>query len=261
MIFLKTDEEIELLREADLVVARTLGEVAKWIAPGVTTRKLDQVAEEYIRSQGCVPGFLGLYGYPATLCVSVNENVVHGIPGSYALEEGDIVSVDCGAITKEGFNGDSTYTFCVGEVADDVKTLLRVTKEALYAGIAKAVPGNRIGDISHAVQEYCEKRGYGVVRELTGHGVGRKLHEDPEVPNYGRKGTGALIKNRMCIAIEPMINMGTKNVVFESDGWTVRTKDRKPSAHFEHSIAIHHGKPDILSSFDYVEEVLGDRFI
>ncbi len=261
MIFLKTDEEIELLREADLVVARTLGEVAKWIAPGVTTRKLDQVAEEYIRSQGCVPGFLGLYGYPATLCVSVNENVVHGIPGSYALEEGDIVSVDCGAITKEGFNGDSTYTFCVGEVADDVKTLLRVTKEALYAGIAKAVPGNRIGDISHAVQEYCEKRGYGVIRELTGHGVGRKLHEDPEVPNYGRKGTGALIKNGMCIAIEPMINMGTKNVVFESDGWTVRTKDRKPSAHFEHSIAIHHGKPDILSSFDYVEEVLGDRFI
>ena len=261
MIFLKTDEEIELLREADLVVARTLGEVAKWIAPGVTTRKLDQVAEEYIRSQGCVPGFLGLYGHPATLCVSVNENVVHGIPGSYALEEGDIVSVDCGAITKEGFNGDSTYTFCVGEVADDVKTLLRVTKEALYAGIAKAVPGNRIGDISHAVQEYCEKRGYGVVRELTGHGVGRKLHEDPEVPNYGRKGTGALIKNGMCIAIEPMINMGTKNVVFESDGWTVRTKDRKPSAHFEHSIAIHHGKPDILSSFDYVEEVLGDRFI
>ena len=261
MIFLKTDEEIELLREADLVVARTLGEVAKWIAPGVTTRKLDQVAEEYIRSQGCVPGFLGLYGYPATLGVSVNENVVHGIPGSYALEEGDIVSVDCGAITKEGFNGDSTYTFCVGEVADDVKTLLRVTKEALYAGIAKAVPGNRIGDISHAVQEYCEKRGYGVVRELTGHGGGRKLHEDPEVPNYGRKGTGALIKNGMCIAIEPMINMGTKNVVFESDGWTVRTKDRKPSAHFEHSIAIHHGKPDILSSFDYVEEVLGDRFI
>lgn len=261
MIFLKTDEEIELLREADLVVARTLGEVAKWIAPGVTTRKLDQVAEEYIRSQGCVPGFLGLYGYPATLCVSVNENVVHGIPGSYALEEGDIVSVDCGAVTKAGFNGDSTYTFCVGEVADDVKALLRVTKEALYAGIEKAVPGNRIGDISHAIQDYCEKRGYGVVRELTGHGVGRKLHEDPEVPNYGRKGTGALIKNGMCIAIEPMINMGSKNVVFESDGWTVRTKDRKPSAHFEHSIAIHHGKADILSSFDYVKAVLGDRFI
>lgn len=261
MIFLKTDEEIELLREADLVVARTLGEVAKWIAPGVTTRKLDQVAEEYVRSQGCVPGFLGLYGYPATLCVSVNENVVHGIPGSYALEEGDIVSVDCGAVTKAGFNGDSTYTFCVGEVADDVKALLRVTKEALYAGIEKAVPGNRIGDISHAIQDYCEKRGYGVVRELTGHGVGRKLHEDPEVPNYGRKGTGALIKNGMCIAIEPMINMGSKNVVFESDGWTVRTKDRKPSAHFEHSIAIHHGKADILSSFDYVEAVLGDRFI
>lgn len=260
MIYLKTEEQIELLREANLVVARTLGEVAKWVKPGVTTRKLDQIAEEYIRSQGAVPGFLGLYGFPNTLCVSVNENVVHGIPSNYALEEGDIVSVDCGAI-KEGYNGDSTYTFCVGEVAPEVLALLKTTKESLYVGIEKAVEGNRIGDISHAIQEYCETRGYSVVRELTGHGVGKKCHEDPEVPNYGRKGTGPLIKNGLVIAIEPMINMGSKNVVFERDGWTCRTRDRKPSAHFEHTIAVHNGKPDILSSFAYVEEVLGDKSI
>jgi len=261
MIFLKTDEEIELLREANLVVARTLGLMAEWVAPGITTRRLNQLAEEYIRSQDCVPGFLGLYGFPASVCISVNENVVHGIPSGYVLKEGDIVSIDCGAVTRAGFNGDSTYTFCVGEVSDDVKQLLITTKESLYEGIKQAVPGHRIGDIGHTIQQYCEKRGYGVVREMCGHGVGRKLHEDPEVPNYGRKGTGPLIKNGMCIAIEPMINMGSKNIVIESDKWTCRTRDRKPSAHFEHSIAVHHGKPDILSSFDYVKEVLGDRFI
>ena len=260
MIYLKTDEEIELLREANLVVARTLAEVAKVIAPGVTTLKLDAVAEEYIRSQGAVPGFKGYGGFPGTLCVSVNENVVHGIPSNYALREGDIVSVDCGAV-KDGFNGDSTYTFCVGEVSEEVKNLLRTTKESLYIGIEKAVEGNRIGDIGHAVQEYCEKRGYSVVRELCGHGVGKRLHEEPDVPNYGRKGTGPLIKNGMVIAIEPMINMGSKNIVIERDGWTYRTKDRKPSAHFEHTIAVHGGKPDILSSFAYVEEVLGDKSI
>ena len=260
MIYLKTEEEIELLREANLVVARTLGEVAKLIAPGVTTLKLDTVAEEYIRSQGAIPGFKGYGGFPSTLCVSVNENVVHGFPSNYALREGDIVSVDCGAI-KDGFNGDSTYTFCVGEVSDEVMRLLKTTKESLYVGIEHAVPGNRIGDIGHAVQEYCEKRGYSVVREMCGHGVGKRLHEDPDVPNYGRKGTGPLIKNGMCIAIEPMINMGSKNIVIERDGWTTRTKDRKPSAHYEHSIAIHNGKPDILSSFKYVEEVLGDKSI
>lgn len=261
MIILKTDEEIELLREANLVVARTLGEVARWVAPGVTTRRLNQIADEFIRSQGCVPGFLGLYGFPGSVCISVNENVVHGIPSGYALEDGDIVSVDCGAVTPAGYNGDSTYTFCVGEVKEEVKQLLRTTKEALYVGIEKAVPGNRIGDIGHAIQDYCEKRGYGVVREFVGHGVGKKLHEDPEVPNYGRRGTGPLIKNGMTIAIEPMINMGSKNIFQEADGWTCRTRDRKPSAHFEHSIAVHHGKPDILSSFDFVKEVLGDRFI
>ena len=261
MIYLKTDEEIELLREANLVVARTLGEVAKWVEPGVTTRRLNQIAEEYIRSQECVPGFLGLYGYPASVCISVNEVVVHGIPSGYTLQDGDIVSVDCGAVTKAGFNGDSTYTFCVGEVSEEVKQLLRTTKESLYVGIEQAVPGNRIGDIGHAIQEYCEKRGYSVVREMCGHGVGRKLHEDPEVPNYGRRGTGALIRNGMTIAIEPMINMGGKKIVVERDGWTTRTKDRKPSAHFKHSIAVHHGKPDVLSSFECVQEALGDRFI
>ena len=260
MIYLKTDEEIELLRQANLIVARTLAEVAKLIAPGVTTLKLDTVAEEYIRSQGAVPGFKGYAGFPSTLCVSVNENVVHGFPSNYVLREGDIVSVDCGAV-KDGFNGDSTYTFAVGEVAEDVMRLLKTTKESLYVGIEHAVPGNRIGDIGHAIQDYCEKRGYSVVREFCGHGVGRRLHEEPDVPNYGRRGTGPLIKNGMCIAIEPMINMGSKNVVVERDGWTTRTKDRKPSAHYEHSIAIHHGKPDILSSFAYVEEVLGEKSI
>ena len=261
MIYLKTDEEIELLREANLVVARTLGEMAKWVAPGITTRRLDQLAEEYIHSQGCKPGFKGLYGYPSTLCISVNEVVVHGIPSSYVLEDGDIVSIDCGAVTPAGYNGDSTYTFAVGEVSEEVMQLLRTTKESLYVGIEQAVPGKRIGDIGNAIQTYCERRGYSVVREMTGHGVGRKLHEDPEVPNYGRRGTGPLIKNGMTIAIEPMINMGSKNIVQERDGWTCRTRDRKPSAHYEHSIAIHHGRPDILSSFDYVQEVLGDRFI
>ena len=261
MIYLKTDEEIEMLRKANLVVAGTLAEVAKWVAPGVTTRRLDQIAEEYIRSQGCTPGFKGLYGFPATLCTSVNEVVVHGIPSNYVLEDGDIVSCDCGAVTPEGFNGDSTYTFCVGEVSEEVKQLLRTTKESLYVGIEHAVPGKRIGDIGNAIQQYCERRNYSVVREMTGHGVGRKLHEDPEVPNYGRRGTGPLLRNGMTIAIEPMINMGSKNIITERDGWTTRTRDRKPSAHFEHSIAIHHDKADILSSFEGIKEVLGDRFI
>lgn len=261
MIFLKTEEEIELLREADLVVARTLGELAKWVAPGITTRRLDQIADEFIRDNGCVPGFLGLYGYPASVCISVNEVVVHGIPSGYVLNDGDIVSIDCGAVTSAGFNGDSAYTFPVGDVAPETLALMRATKESLYEGIEAARPGNRIGDIGHTIQSYVEHRGYSVVREMVGHGVGKKLHEDPEVPNYGRRGTGPLIKNGMCIAIEPMINLGSKNIVIERDGWTTRTKDRKPSAHYEHSVAVHHGKADILSSFDYIKEVLGDRFI
>lgn len=260
MIFLKTDEEIELMRESNRLVGMTLGEVAKHIKPGVTTLHLNKIAEEFIRSHGAIPSFLGYNGFPFSLCISVNENVVHGFPSDYEMREGDVISVDCGT-EKNGFCGDSAYTFCVGEVADDVKALLRTTKEALYLGIEKAVEGNRVGDIGEAVQTYCEKHRYSVVRELVGHGIGRKMHESPEVPNYGRRGTGPLLKKGMCIAIEPMINMGSKNVVFESDGWTVRTKDRKPSAHFEHTVAIRQGKADILSTFEFVEAVLGDNVI
>lgn len=260
MIFLKTDEEIELMRIANRLVGMTLGEVAKHIKPGVTTLHLNKIAEEFIRSHGAIPSFLGYNGFPASLCISVNENVVHGFPSEYVMKEGDVVSVDCGTEIN-GFCGDSAYTFCVGEVAEDVKTLLRTTKESLYKGIEKAIEGNRVGDIGDAVQTYCEKRGYTVVRELVGHGIGRKMHESPEVPNYGKRGTGPLLKKGMCIAIEPMINMGSKNVVFEKDGWTVRTKDRKPSAHFEHTVAIRQGKADILSTFEFVESVLGDKAV
>lgn len=260
MIFLKTDEEIELMRESNRLVGMTLGEVAKHIKPGVTTLHLNNIAEEFIRGHGAIPSFLGYNGFPYSLCISVNENVVHGFPSEYILKNGDIISVDCGT-EKNGFCGDSAYTFCVGEVAEDVKKLLRTTKESLYEGIAKAVEGNRIGDIGEAVQMYCEKKGFSVVRELVGHGIGRKMHESPEVPNYGRRGTGPQLKRGMCIAIEPMINQGSKNVVFESDGWTVRTKDRKMSAHFEHTVAIREGKADILSTFEFVEAVLGNNGI
>lgn len=260
MIFLKTDEEIELMRESNRLVGMTLGEVAKHIKPGVTTLHLNSIAEEFIRSHGAIPSFLGYNGFPYSLCISVNENVVHGFPSEYILKDGDIISVDCGT-EKNGFCGDSAYTFCVGEVAEDVKKLLKTTKESLYEGISKAVEGHRIGDVSEAVQTYCEKRGFSVVRELVGHGIGRKMHEAPEVPNYGRRGTGPLLKKGMCIAIEPMINQGSKNVVFESDGWTVRTKDRKMSAHFEHTVAIREGKADILSTFEFVEAVLGNNGI
>lgn len=260
MIFLKTDEEIELMRESNRLVGMTLGEVAKHIKPGVTTLHLNKVAEEFIRSHGAIPSFLGYNGFPFSLCISVNENVVHGFPSEYEMKDGDVVSVDCGT-EKNGFCGDSAYTFCVGEVAEEVKALLRTTKESLYLGIEKAIEGNRVGDIGDAVQTYCEKHRYSVVRELVGHGIGRKMHESPEVPNYGKRGTGPLLKKGMCIAIEPMINMGSKNVVFESDGWTVRTKDRKPSAHFEHTVAIRQGKADILSTFEYVEAVLGNNGI
>lgn len=260
MIYLKTDEEIELLRESNLLVGMTLGELAKWIAPGITTLKLDKIAEEFIRDHGAVPGFLGYGGFPNTLCVSVNEQIVHGIPSNYELKDGDIVSIDCGTL-KNGFNGDSAYTFCVGEVAYDVRRLLKTTKESLYLGIEQAVEGKRVGDISNAVQTYCEKKGFSVVRELCGHGVGKRLHEDPEVPNYGRRGCGPLLKSGMVIAIEPMINLGSRNIVIERDGWTTRTRDRKPSAHFEHTVAVREGKADILSSFKYVEEVLGEKSI
>ena len=261
MIYLKTDEEIELMREANQLVGKTLAEVGKHVAPGVSTLQLDKIAEEFIRDHGAVPAFLGYGGFPNSICASVNEQVVHGIPSSSKiLNEGDIISVDCGTILN-GYVGDSAYTFCVGEVDPKVKDLLKTTKESLYLGIQAAVEGKWIGDISNAVQTYCESHNYSVVRELVGHGIGKRMHEEPEVPNYGRRGCGPLLKSGMCICIEPMINMGSKNVVFERDGWTVRTKDRKCSAHFEHCIAIRPGGPQILSSFDFIEEVLGSNAI
>lgn len=259
MIYLKTDEEIELMRAANQLVGRTLAEVAKIIAPGVSTKTLDKRAEEFIRDHGATPAFLGYQGFPGSMCISVNDQVVHGIPSHKTiLQEGDIVTLDCG--TKlAGFTGDSAYTFAVGEISEEVHKLLKTTKESLYVGIEQAVAGNRTGDIGYAVQRYCEARGYHVVRELTGHGIGVNLHESPEVPNYGKRGTGTELRNGMCICIEPMINIGSKNVVQERDGWTIRTKTRKPSAHFEHCMAIRDGKADILSSFDFIAEVLGDR--
>ena len=259
MIYLKSDEEIVLLRSSNLIVAKTLAELAKIIAPGVTTLTLNKRAEEFIRDNGGVPNFLGYGGFPGSICTSVNDQIVHGIPSdNVILKEGDIISIDCGVL-KDGFNGDSAYTFCVGEVKPEVVNLLKTTKESLYKGIEQAYEGRRTGDIGAAVQAYCEERGYSVVREMVGHGVGRKLHEAPEVPNYGRKGNGVLLKSGMTIAIEPMINLGTRNLIFEKDGWTTRTADRKPSAHFEHSVAIRQGKADILSSFEFIEQVLGDR--
>lgn len=257
MIYLKTDEEIGLMREANQLVGKTLGELAKHIRPGVSTLQLDKIAETFIRDHGAEPAFLGYGGFPNSICASVNENVVHGIPSDKViLKDGDIISIDCGTVLN-GFVGDSAYTFCVGEVSEEIKKLLQTTKESLYKGIEQAVVGNRVGDIGNAVQTYCEARNYSVVRELVGHGCGRRMHEEPEVPNYGRKGCGPLLSNGMCICIEPMINQGSKNVVFESDGWTVRTKDRKCSAHFEHCVAIRTEGPQILSSFDYLEEIVG----
>ena len=243
------------MRAAAQVVSRTLGIVAAEIKPGVTPLQLDKLAETYIRDQGAEPAFLGLYGFPNTLCMSKNEQVVHGIPDNQPLVDGDIISVDCGA-KLQGFYGDHAYTFAVGEVSAEVQKLLRVTLESLYLGIEQAVEGNRIGDISFAVQQHAEKNGYGVVRELVGHGLGRKLHEKPEVPNYGKRGSGPRIQNGLVIAIEPMINMGVKNIKQLEDGWTIITADKKPSAHFEHDVAIVDGKPEILSTFKYVEEAL-----
>ncbi len=255
MVYLKTDEEIELLRASNMLVAKTLGEIAKAVKPGVTTLELDKIAEEFIRDNGGIPGFLGYQGFPNTLCTSVNEQVVHGIPNNLPLQEGDVVSVDCGVLLNE-FYGDSAYTFAVGEISKEVADLLRSTKESLYKGIENAVAGKRIGDIGYAVQKYNEENGYTVVREMVGHGVGRGLHEAPEVPNYGRRGSGTLLKPGMVIAIEPMINLGKRNIVQERDGWTIRTIDKKPSAHFEHTIAVQKNEADILSSFKFVEEVL-----
>ncbi len=256
-IFLKTEEEIELMRAANQLVGATLAEIGKAIRPGVTTLQLDKIAEEYIRDHGAEPTFKGFpnpYGgpFPASICASVNDEVIHGIPNDRPLEDGDIVSVDCGTLLN-GYNGDSCYTFQVGEVSEEVKELLRVTKEALYLGIEAALPGRRLGDIGYAVQSHCEAHGYGVVREFVGHGIGRQMHEDPPVPNYGKRGEGKQIKNGLCIAIEPMITMGSPAIGMMPDRWTIKTQDHKPAAHFEHTIAIHQGKADILSTFEGIE--------
>lgn len=259
-IFLKTEDEIDLMRKANQLVSKTLAEIAKHIRPGVTTLHLDKIAEEFIRDNGAIPTFKNYpnpYGepFPASLCTSVNDVVVHGIPDDKTiLNDGDIISVDCGALL-EGFNGDSCYTFCVGEVAPETKALLKVTKESLYKGIENAVAGKHLGDIGSSIQEYCEKEGYGVVRELTGHGIGKSMHEEPKVPNYGRRGNGIMLKAGMCIAIEPMITMGDRNIYMMPDRWTIRTSDGKPAAHFEHTIAIRKGKSEILSSFEEIEHL------
>ena len=264
MIFLKTEDEIDLLRSANQLVSKTHAELAKVIKPGVTTAQLDKIAEEFIRDHGAIPTFKGFpnpYGgpFPASICASVNDEVVHGIPNDVPLKDGDIVSIDCGTLLN-GFCGDSCYTFCVGEVADKIKQLLKVTKESLYKGIEVALVGKRIGDISHAVQAHCEKHGYGVVREFVGHGIGKEMHEDPQVPNYGRPGNGPLLKNGLCLAIEPMITLGSPKIGMMPDRWTIKTLDGKCAAHFEHTIAIHHGKAEILSSFEEIEKIEGKLY-
>jgi len=259
MIEIKTKEDISRLRQSSLLVGKTLAEIARHIKPGIQTKDLDVIAEEFIRDSGAIPAFKGYGGFPATLCISINDEVVHGIPGKRILKDGDIVSVDCGCVL-DGFFGDSAYTFGIGEISQELQDLLTRTKASLYLGIEQAVAGNRIGDIGSAVQTYVESFGYGVVRDLVGHGIGRRLHEKPEVPNYGKRGSGIMLQEGMVICIEPMINLGRKNIIQESDGWTIRTSDRKPSAHFEHEIAIGKDKADILSSFEEIEKVLNNEF-
>lgn len=261
MIYLKTDEEVELLRAANDLLGRTYGELAKVIQPGVTTAELDKIAHDFICDHGGIPSCLGYEGYPATLCTSVNEQVVHGIPSKdVVLKDGDIVSVD-GCVLLNGFHADSAYTFPVGEVSAEVMQLLRTTKECLQLGVEQAIVGRRLGDISYAIQSHAEQAGYQVVREFVGHGIGREMHEDPEVCNYGRRGNGLVLKSGMTLAIEPMVMMGRRNVIIEDDGWTARAADRKPAAHYEWSVCVRQGKADVLSTFKYIQEVLKDRFI
>lgn len=253
---IKTDDELELIRKSSLLVGKTLAELAKMIKPGVTGLDLDKRADEFIRDHGAYPGFLGYGGFPNSACISINSAVVHGIPTDQPLKDGDIVSVDIGVV-KDGYWGDSAYTFAVGEVSEEVKTLLRVTKESLYKGIEQAVAGKRIGDIGFAVQSHAESHNFGVVRELVGHGVGKNLHEAPEIPNYGRRGSGMILPDGLVIAIEPMINLGTKNIKQMKDGWTILTADGKPSAHYEHTIVVRKDKAEILSNFEWIEQALG----
>jgi methionyl aminopeptidase len=258
MIYIKTDAEVEFLRESNQLVSKTLAEVAGHIRPGVTTLRLDEIAEEFIRGHGALPAFKGYAGFPNTLCTSVNDEVVHGIPSGYELKEGDIISVDCGVILN-GWYGDSAFTFAVGEVKPEISRLMEYTRASLEAGVREAVAGNRIGDISNAVQSKAESGGYSVVRTLVGHGIGKHLHEGPEVPNFGRRGTGTRLERNLVICIEPMINMGTKNTRVQGDGWTVRTGDGKPSAHFEYAVAVREGSADLLTTFEFIEEVLKKR--
>lgn len=255
MVFYKTDKEIEIIKESADILGRAHAEVAKAIRPGVKTLQLDQIAFDFIMTSRGIPSFKGYNGFPCSLCISVNEQVVHGIPDKYELKEGDIVSIDCGVLYK-GFHSDSAYTYSVGEISTEKNKLLIATKESLYKGIEQAVAGNRIGDVGFAVQHYVEMKGYSVVRELVGHGLGKELHESPEVPNYGKRGKGLKLEEGLVIAIEPMVNMGDRNIVQEKDGWTVRTADRLPSAHFEHTVAIRKGKAEILTTFEYIEEVI-----
>ncbi len=258
MLVYRSEEEIEKIRRNNQLVSKTLAEVAKLIKPGVTTLELDKRAEEFIRDHGAVPGFLGYGGYPNTLCTSVNDQVVHGIPSDYVLKEGDIVSVDCGTY-MEGYYGDTAYTFPVGEVSDQVMKLLHITKESLFKGIENAVVGKRVGDIGYAVQYHAENAGYSVVREMVGHGLGKNMHEAPEVPNYGKQGRGVKLNKGLVICIEPMINLGEKYIKQENDGWTIRTVDGKPSAHYELAVVVDKGKAEILSTFDYIEEITKNR--
>jgi methionyl aminopeptidase len=258
MLIYKSETEIEIIRRNNQLVSRTLAEVAKLIKPGVTTLELDKRAEEFIRDNGAVPGFLGYGGYPNSLCTSVNDQVVHGIPSDYVLKDGDIVSVDCGTY-MEGYYGDTAYTFPIGEVSEEIKKLLRTTKDSLFKGIEKAIEGNRVGDIGNAVQVHAEDAGYSVVREMVGHGLGKDMHEAPEVPNYGKRGKGVLLKKGLVLCIEPMINMGTKKIKQDNDGWTIRTIDGKPSAHYELAVVVDKGKADILSTFEYIEEITKNK--
>jgi len=253
MIIYKTGKEIEFMRQSALLVSKTLTEVAKIIRPGITTLSIDKLVGQFVKDHKAIPSFLNYHGYPFNSCISVNDVVVHGFPNGNEIKEGDIVSVDIGVIL-DGWHGDHAYTFAIGEPSAEVMELVKTTKESLYKGIEKAVTGNRIGDISFAIQEHTEKKkGYGVVRELVGHGLGRSMHEDPQVPNYGKRGNGTKLKDGIVLAIEPMINLGTKDVFTENDGWTVRTKDGKPSVHFEHDVSVKKDKADILSDYSIIE--------
>jgi len=255
MILYKTEEEIELIKQSANILSQVHGEIAKYISEGVTTLKLDSVAEEFIRDNGGSPSFRGYNGFKHSLCISLNSAVVHGIPSQYALQSGDVVSIDCG-VFFQGFHSDSAYTHAIGEVTTEVADLLTRTKESLYKGIEFAIAGARIGDVGHAIQSHVEQFGYGVVRELVGHGLGRSLHEGPEVPNYGKRGQGMKLQEGLVLAIEPMVNLGSRHVVQESDGWTIRTRDKKPSAHFEHTVVVRKGKAEILTTFDYIDKAL-----